>query len=140
MVNLDRELVDRVRKLKLEFREVPQPELLIRIPNRNPGVDYWVECVTGEFTSLCPLNMGQPDYATICIRYRPGDWCVELKSLKFFLVSFRTVAVFHEEVPATILKALSELLEPEELEVIGFFTTRGGIKTTVRATYYKKGV
>jgi 7-cyano-7-deazaguanine reductase len=135
VINLDKELVSRIKGLKLEFKEVPQPELLIRIPNRNPDVNYEAEVVTHEFTSLCPLNLSQPDYATISVKYRPGKWLVELKSLKFFLVSFRMVPIFHEEVPAEILKSLVELLEPKEMEVVGYFSTRGGIETTVKATY-----
>lgn len=135
MINLDQELVDKVRGLKLEYKEEPQPDLLIRMPNRNKDVDYLVEVVTNEFTSLCPLNVAQPDYATILISYKPKEWLVELKSLKFYLVSFRQVTVFHEDVPSLILKELTRLLEPTSLEVVGQFTVRGGLNTTVSAGY-----
>lgn len=135
MIELDKVLVDKIKNLKMEFKEEPQPELLMRIPNRDKDVDYEVEAVTDEFTSLCPLNTTQPDYATLTIKYIPKDWCVELKSLKFYLVSFRQVPIFHEQVPTTILKELVKLLEPATMEVIGQFTIRGGLDTTVRAVY-----
>ena len=138
MTNLDEELVDKIRGLKMEFSSYQQPELLIRIPNRNGDVDYEIETVTNEFTSLCPISLVQPDYATIVIRYKPGAWLVELKSLKFFLVSFRQVPIFHESVPSVILGALAELLEPVSMEVTGQFSTRGGLSTTVRAVYGSK--
>lgn len=138
-ISLDAELVSRVKGLKLEWKDVPQPELLIKLPNRNPDVSYSVEVVTSEFTSLCPLNLAQPDYATIMITYKPDKWLVELKSLKFLLASFRMVPIFHEDVPATILKYLVELLSPREVTVIGYFTIRGGLNTTVTATYGREG-
>ena len=132
---LDPELVRKVKELKLEFRDRPQPELLVRIPNTNRDINFYVETVTSEFTSLCPLNLYQPDYATITIKYRPDKWLVELKSLKFYTTSFRMCPVFHEEVPAVILRDLINLLQPREMEVTGYFTIRGGIKTTVKAVY-----
>lgn len=138
MIKLDKELVDRVKGLKLTYKDEPQPELLISIPNQGSGIEYEVEIVTNEFTSLCPLNLAQPDYATIVIRYTPKDWCVELKSLKFYFVSYRQVPIFHEAVPALILKHLVSLLDPASLEVVGQFSTRGGLNTTVRAVYSKE--
>jgi len=137
MIELDQVIVERIRGLKLEYREEPQSELLISIPNRDKNVDYEVEIVTNEFTSLCPLNLAQPDYATIIITYRPEELCVELKSLKFFLVSFRQVPIFHEMVPSVILVALTKLLTPVSMVVVGQFSTRGGLSTTVRAVYEK---
>jgi len=134
-MNLDKELVSRIKNLRLEFKEEPQPELLIRIPNKDVGIPFQVEVTTSEFTSLCPLNMSQPDYATIWIRYIPRDWLVELKSLKFYLASYRQVPVFHERIPAAILNSLVKLLNPEYMEVVGQFTTRGGINTRVHAAF-----
>lgn len=135
MIELDAVTVGKVKGLKMEFREEPQPELLIKIPNPAKEIAYEVEIVTSEFTSLCPLNLAQPDYATVVIRYKPVSWCVELKSLKFFLVSFRQVPIFHEQVPAAVLKALVDLLQPISMEVVGQFSTRGGLGTTIRAVY-----
>jgi len=137
MIELDKILVDKIRGLKMEFKGEQQPELLIKIANRDKDVDYEVETVTNEFTSLCPISLVQPDYATIAIRYKPGYWLVELKSLKFFLVSFRQVPIFHESVPGAILRALVGLLEPVSMEVVGQFSTRGGLATTVKAVYDK---
>lgn len=133
MINLDAELVSQIKTLQMEYKDSPQPDLLIRMPNQEVEIAYEVEVVTNEFTSLCPLNLAQPDYATLIISYIPSRWCVELKSLKFYLVSFRQVPIFHEQVPTAILKALSELLEPHWLKVEATFTTRGGLTTTVTA-------
>ncbi len=75
----------------------------------------------------------QPDSATMNISYSPKDLCVELKSLKYYLTSFRTVEIFHESVPAIILKALDQLLHPKWIVVEGLFAIRGGVVTTVTA-------
>jgi len=138
-MDLDKDLVDAIKGLKLVFTDKPQPDLLIKIPNKNRDVDYKVIIVTDEFTSLCPLNPSQPDYAKIDISYVPNEWLIELKSLKFYLVSFRMVETFHEEVPATILRDLVALLSPKVIIVTGYFTIRGGIKTKVKAEYVKCG-
>ncbi len=135
---LDKELIKRVKGLRLSMRDKPQPELLIRIPNTNQEVDYEVHIETKEFTSLCPLSLSQPDYATIVVDYTPGYFLVELKSLKFYLVSYRMSPVFHEMVPTQILVDLVDLLSPKEMTVKGIFTTRGGIDTTVRAYYSRE--
>lgn len=83
-----------------------------------------IECP--EFTSLCPKT-GQPDFATIVIDYRPGEWCVESKALKLYLGSFRMHGEFHEACVQRIASDLVELLDPLYLEVEGRFTPRGGI-------------
>lgn len=132
---LDPALVAKVKGLKMEYTDKPQPDLLIRVPNPSPETDYEVESVAPEFTSQCPLNTTQPDTATITIHYKPGKWCVELKSLKFYLNSFREVPIFHEAVPTTILTALVALLEPKWIVVNGRFGVRGGISTNVRAVF-----
>jgi 7-cyano-7-deazaguanine reductase len=106
------------------------------MPNASPDIDYEVRISTDEFTSLCPLNLGQPDYATILIVYSPALKTVELKSLKMYLASFRQVAIFHELVPVTIMKALRDLLSPLDLQVIGDFSVRGGLNTTVISEYH----
>jgi len=133
---VDPGLLKRVKELTIkEYLDRPQPELLIAIPNNQKDVDYEVNVSTREFTSLCPLSSSQPDYATIEIDYIPKEKLVELKSLKLLLVSFRTVAVFHEEIPGLILKALVDLLQPSEMYVTGIFTIRGGLSTKVVANY-----
>ncbi len=136
-MSIDPELVRQVKELKMDFKDKPQPELLIRISNNNKDVNFEVETVTAEFTSLCPLNLFQPDYATISLKYKPDAWLVELKSLKFYFTSYRMCPVFHEDVPAMIMKDLIKLLTPREMEVTGYFTIRGGIKTTVKAEYHR---
>lgn len=132
---LDKDLIRRVKGLKLKMSDRPQPDLLIKIPNTNRSVDYDVHIESKEFTSLCPLSLSQPDYATIVVDYTPDEWLVELKSLKLLLVSFRQTPIFHEAVPSLILKYLVELLQPKELIVTGYFTVRGGLETTVTAKY-----
>lgn len=85
-----------------------------------------IRIVSPEFTSLCPLT-GQPDFATIIVEYCPRDWCVESKSWKLFLGSFRQVGEFHESCVTRIAQALVDLLDPAYLKVEGQFTPRGGI-------------
>jgi len=133
MADLDPELVAQIKGLKMEYKDIPQPELLIQIPNREQRISRTVTHQTSEFSSLCPLNMSQPDHATIEIFFEPGEYLVELKSLKFYLVSFRQVPIFHEEVPARILKDLLPILGDVVLEVDGYFTIRGGLQTKVEA-------
>jgi len=137
-MELDPKLVKRIKELNLKLSDKPQPELLIRIPNRFRELDYDIDIDTDEFTSLCPLNISQPDYATIRIHYVPDEWCIELKSLKFYLTSFRTVAIFHEEVPNVILGNLMDLISPKYIKVEGDFTVRGGLHTTVKADWIKR--
>ena len=133
MLNLDENLVSQIKSLQMTFTDEPQPGLLIRMPNQETKIIYQVDIMTSEFTSLCPLNLAQPDYATIFINYLPNKWCVELKSLKYYLVSFRQVPVFHEQVPVRIVGALYDLLEPHWVKVTGTFTVRGGLLTEVTA-------
>jgi len=99
-------------------------------PNPRPGRAFLIESVTHEFTCLCPMT-GQPDFATLRLRYVPAAACVELKSLKLFLFSFRDEGHFHEDVSNRILDALVEATAPTWMEVRGEFRTRGGIATTI---------
>lgn len=85
-----------------------------------------------EFTCLCPRT-GQPDFATIHVRYIPGELCIELKSLKTYLWSYRNEGAFHEAVINKILDDLAGVCKPRFMEVLGDFYVRGGIHTTVRA-------
>lgn len=129
------ELKAKIKGLTMEYKDTPQPELLIPIPNPNPGVDYKLTITSPEFTSLCPLAPTQPDFATIKIEYYPNEKVVELKSLKFYLVSFRNVCIFHEAVVGKILQDLVDILQPHRMIVTGSFTVRGGITTIAQATY-----
>lgn len=94
--------------------------------NKHPDRDYWVTFTAPEFTTLCPKT-GQPDFATITIRYIPDERLVESKSLKLYLFGFRNNGDFHEDVVNIIYNDIKELLKPKYLEVYGKFTPRGGI-------------
>ena len=103
-------------------------------PNPRPGRDYEIAFECPEFTCLCPRT-GQPDFATIQIRYVPEALCVELKSLKLFLWSFRDEGHFHEDVTNRILDDLVSTLRPRRMTVTGDFRVRGGIHTVVTASH-----
>lgn len=104
--------------------------VLETFPNPYPEGEYEIRFECQEFTCMCPRT-GQPDFATIHIRYVPARLCVELKSLKLYLWSFRNVGAFHEKVSNDIAHDLFGLLQPRRLEVVGEFRVRGGITTTV---------
>jgi 7-cyano-7-deazaguanine reductase len=99
-------------------------------PNPKPERDYTIRFETDEFTCLCPKT-GQPDFATIRIEYVPDSLCVELKSLKLYLWSFRNEGGFHEDVTNRILDDLVAAVRPRRMRVEGDFNLRGGIHTTV---------
>jgi 7-cyano-7-deazaguanine reductase len=103
-------------------------------PNPRPGRDYEIAMECPEFTCVCPRT-GQPDFATLRIRYVPAELCVELKSLKLYLWSFRDRGTFHEAVVNRILDDLVQALHPKTMTVVGDFNVRGGIHTTVTATH-----
>lgn len=103
-------------------------------PNRHPGRRYVVTLETDEFTCVCPMT-GQPDFATLTIRYIPNERIVESKSLKLYLWSYRNEGVFHEHVTNLILDDLVAALDPIMCEVKGDFNVRGGIGLTVEARY-----
>ena len=102
------------------------PSVLEAFSNSHGDRDYWVTFTAPEFTTLCPKT-GQPDFATLTIRYIPNKWLVESKSLKLYLFGFRSNGDFHEDVVNTIYDDLSKLLKPRYMEVIGKFAPRGGI-------------
>jgi len=99
-------------------------------PNPKPDRDYWISFDCPEFTCVCPKT-AQPDFATIKIRYIPDQLCIELKSLKFYLWSFRDEGHFHEAVTNQILDELVNTCAPRKMEVIGDFYVRGGIHTVI---------
>jgi 7-cyano-7-deazaguanine reductase len=103
-------------------------------PNPKPERDYLIRFETDEFTCLCPKT-GQPDFATIRIEYVADSLCVELKSLKLYLWSFRNEGGFHEAITNRILDDLVAVLRPRRVRVEGDFNIRGGIHTTVIAEY-----
>jgi len=103
-------------------------------PNPNPERDYMIQFECPEFTCLCPRT-GQPDFATIRIEYVPDKFCVELKSLKLYLWSYRNEGAFHEAVTNKILDDLVQTVKPRRLKVVGDFFVRGGIHTVVTAAF-----
>ncbi|MCH8028537.1 MAG: NADPH-dependent 7-cyano-7-deazaguanine reductase QueF [Candidatus Dadabacteria bacterium] len=107
-------------------------------PNSHQDRDYEIEITCPEFTCVCPRT-GQPDFATICIKYVPDELCIELKSLKLYMFSYRDKGQFHESVTNAILDDIVAACRPRRAEIVGDFNVRGGIKTVVRATYSKTG-
>jgi 7-cyano-7-deazaguanine reductase len=120
--------------------------LLETFPNPHPGRDYEIHMICPEFTSLCPLGGiesdanelellkgGAPDFGTMLITYRPAELCVELKSLKLYLWSFRNDGIFYERAVNRILDDLVARVAPAWMQVVGDFNVRGGIKSVITA-------
>ena len=104
--------------------------------NQYPGRDYKIQIVAPEFTSVCPKT-GQPDFGTLTFTYTPDRKCVELKSLKMYLQSFRNAGIFYENVTNRILNDLVAALEPRRMKLVAAFTPRGGISTSVTVVHEK---
>ena len=121
---------------KTEYITEYNPLLLEKFPSPSQ-LPFEIEIVAPEVTSLCPLTK-QPDFAEIYIKYSPQDWCVESKSLKLYLFSYRSTGIFHEAMTVQIANDLFALLVPRWLEVQGRFTPRGGIKFWPRIRLEKK--
>ena len=105
-------------------------------PNPQPARDYEIRFECPEFICVCPMT-SQPDFATIRIRYTPDELCIELKSLKLYLWSFRDEGAFHEAVTNRILDDLVAAISPRAMTVIGDFNIRGGIHTVVEVSHAK---
>ena len=114
--------------------EKPQLELF---ENPRPGRDYVITIRCPEFTSVCPKT-GQPDFGTILIEYTPDEQCIELKSLKFYMQSFRNQGIFYERLTNDILDELAAAGKPRWMRVTSTFTPRGGISTDVCVEYRKE--
>src|SRR5688572_20754785 len=113
-------------------------ELLETFDNQFPQRDYCVEIVCPEFTSVCPKT-GQPDFGTITYTYTPEAKCVELKALKLYLQRFRNQGIFYENVVNRLLEDFVKACQPRRLKVVGAFTPRGGITTTVTCIHQAAG-
>jgi 7-cyano-7-deazaguanine reductase len=109
-------------------------DLLETFDNQFPSRDYVIEIICPEFTSVCPKT-GQPDFGTLTFTYTPEKKCVELKSLKMYLQSFRNQGIFYENVTNSILDDLVAVLQPRRLKLVASFTPRGGISTNVTVTH-----
>ena len=107
-------------------------------PNPAPQRDFHIHMEIPEFTCLCPKT-GQPDFATLLLDYVPDEACVELKSLKLYIWSFRNTGCFHEEVTNRILDDLASATQPRYMRLTARFYVRGGIFTTVIADYRQAG-
>jgi 7-cyano-7-deazaguanine reductase len=112
--------------------------VLATFENPAPGRDYEIVHTAPEFTSVCPIT-GQPDFATIVVRYVPDRTCVELKSLKLYLQSFRSTGVFYEALVNRVLDDLVRATAPRRMEVRGEFRARGGISSVVSARHPDAG-
>lgn len=117
--------------------EVPASDQLEVFPNTFPGRDYTIEIVCPEFTSMCPKT-GQPDFGTITYTYVPDLLCVELKSLKLYLQRFRNQGIFYENVTNRLLDDFVAACQPRQLTVVGAFTPRGGIRSTITCVHQAK--
>jgi 7-cyano-7-deazaguanine reductase len=120
-----------LKKGEMRYPTSPDEATLETFENANQQRNYWIQFKTSEFTSLCPIT-GQPDFATITIEYIPEKLCVESKSLKLYLFSFRQTGTFYEEIVNRIYTDLLEQLTPRRLVVNGEFTARGGITSSVK--------
>jgi 7-cyano-7-deazaguanine reductase len=120
-----------LKKGETRYPTSPDEAKLETFPNANGQRNYWITFRTSEFTSLCPIT-GQPDFATITIEYIPDEICIESKSLKLYLFSFRQTGTFYEEIVNRIYTDLSTELKPRRLVVNGDFTARGGITSSVK--------
>jgi len=107
---------------------------LVVFDNPYPDRDYTIEIDCPEFTSICPVT-GQPDFGTIRLSYVPDQQCIELKSLKLYLWSFRQEGAFYETVTNTILDDLVAACTPRRMTVVGDFNVRGGISSVVTAEF-----
>jgi len=110
--------------------------VLETFPNPARDRDYEIEIRCPEFTSLCPMT-GLPDFGEIVITYVPDELCLELKALKYYMVEFRNKGIFYEAVTNQILDELVAACRPRRMTVVGDFSVRGGISTTVRVSYQK---
>jgi 7-cyano-7-deazaguanine reductase len=106
-------------------------------PNPRPERDFEIEIHCPEFTSMCPKT-GLPDFGTIHITYVPDQLCIELKALKYYLLEYRSRGIFYESATNQILDDLVDACSPRRMVVVGDFTPRGGIKTSITATYEKR--
>ena len=125
----------------LNIRETPRAEMslypLDTFPYEYAGREVRIRFEIPEFTCVCPFS-DFPDFATIRVEYVPGERCVELKSLKLYINSFRQVKIFHEHVVNVILDDFVRACDPLRVEIEGDFNVRGNIKTIVRASYEKQ--
>lgn len=136
----DNEAPKGVNDQGLNIRSTPREQMdlhpLDTFPYEFPGNEIWVEFEMPEFTAICPFS-DFPDFAVIRLEYIPNTRCIELKSLKLYINSFRSVKIFHEHVINIILEDFVAACDPLRVKIEGDFHVRGNIKTVVRAKYRK---
>lgn len=124
----------------LDIRSTPREEMelfpLDTFQYDYAGREIWIDFEIPEFTAICPFS-DFPDFAIIKLKYVPNERCIELKSLKLYINSFRNIKVFHEHVINIILEDFVKACDPIKVELEGDFHVRGNIKTVVRASYTK---
>ncbi|MBU4376926.1 MAG: preQ(1) synthase [Candidatus Omnitrophica bacterium] len=123
--------------LQKDVRKFKTPEIEVW-DNKYSDKDYLVRIETDEFTCICPKT-GLPDFAAIKVEYVPDGWCIELKSLKLYFVSYRNIGIFHEHVTNRILDDLVKAAKPRFMRIEMAYKSRGGIKTSTKAEYIRKG-
>jgi 7-cyano-7-deazaguanine reductase len=121
----------------VRYPSTPDEARLEAFPNSYPERNYWITFDCPEFTSVCPVT-GQPDFGKIIIQYIPDKLCLESKSLKLYLFSFRNYPAFHEDVTNRILSDIVRTIKPRQIIVRGEFRPRGGIAITVEVSYPEK--
>ncbi|MEZ5427107.1 MAG: preQ(1) synthase [Pyrinomonadaceae bacterium] len=130
-----------VNRQNLDIRSTPRDEMdlfsLDTFKYDYVGRQIWIDFEIPEFTAICPFS-DFPDFAVIKLKYVPNERCIELKSLKLYINSFREVKIFHEHVINVILEDFIKACDPLRVEIEGDFNVRGNIKTVVRASYQKK--
>lgn len=129
-----------INQQQLDIRSTPREEMdLARLDTFDyeySGREIWIDFEIPEFTAICPFS-DFPDFATIRLKYVPNERCIELKSLKLYINSFRQVKIFHEHVINVILEDFVRACDPLRVEIEGDFNVRGNIKTVIRASYTK---
>ena len=123
-----------LKKNEANYPKSPSKAKLETFKNSHPQRDYWIEFDCPEFTSMCPIT-GQPDFGHISIQYVADELCLESKSLKLYLFSFRNHGAFHEEVVNRVLDDIVKAIQPREAIVLGEFNPRGGIAINVEASH-----
>ena len=136
----DERITTPINQQNLDIRPTPRAEMnlypLDTFSYEYVGREIWVEFEMPEFTAICPFS-DFPDFAIIRLKYVPNERCIELKSLKLYINSFREVKIFHEHVINLILEDFVRACDPLKVEIEGDFHVRGNIKTIVRASYQK---
>ena len=126
------------RRLDAKSEEEIDPDCLLAFEYEYPDQPSMVSIDTDEFTALCPWT-GLPDYGTVTINYTPKALCIELKSLKFYLLSYRDVGIVQEHVANRILNDLVALCQPQYMNILIDYKVRGGLHTTVSVEYEAAG-